>query len=120
MSNYCCCREIFLTVRCITCVNERQQKIDYILFISLEKIINSTFPVIKIKLRYYHKLSYKGYLTNSRSREKALTNFRILFTRIQNTCTMPIMYTWFNMKETCYEAKADGHWFVGEKNKRQQ
>lgn len=93
MNNYCCCREIFLTVRCITCVNERQQKIDYILFISLEKIINSTFPVIKIKLRYYHKLSYKGYLTNSRSREKDLTNFRILFTRIQNTCTMPIMYT---------------------------
>lgn len=96
MNNYCCCREIFLTVRCITCVNERQQKIDYILFISLEKlsIINSQFPVIKIKLRYHQKkLSYKGYLTNSRSREKDLTNFRILFTRIQNTCTMPIMYT---------------------------
>lgn len=36
-NDYCCCREIFLTVRCITCVNERQQKIDYILFISLEK-----------------------------------------------------------------------------------
>lgn len=82
MNNYCCCREIFLTVRCITCVNKRQQKIDYILFISLEKIIN-----------YQFNISYKGYLTNSRSREKDLTNFRILFTRIQNTCTMPIMYT---------------------------
>lgn len=70
MNNYCCCREIFLTVRCITCVNERQQKIDYILFISLEKIINSTFPVIKIKLRYYHKLSYKGYLTNRDNAKK--------------------------------------------------
>lgn len=67
------------------------------------------FQLLKKELRYYHKLSYKGYLTNSRSREKALTNFRILFTRIQNNCTMPIMYTSFNMKETCYEAKADGH-----------
>lgn len=45
MNNYCCCREIFLTVRCITCVNERQQKIDYILFISLEKIINYQFNI---------------------------------------------------------------------------
>lgn len=40
------------------------------------------FQLLKKELRYYHKLSYKGYLTNSRSREKALTNFRILFTRI--------------------------------------
>lgn len=73
MNNYCCCREIFLTVRCITCVNERQQKIDYILFISLEKIINYQFNISsyqnKIKILsqiIIQRISYKFAITRKR------------------------------------------------------